>query len=220
MSDRVYRQVHNHTGTPVNAGIFPKTTITFPALALPVDGDTLIISTVATNPKIILTFTDSPSGANNRRLHNGISNNSVYLGTTVIELYMNIVTAINTYDYETRIGTSDTITAAPDDTEGVVIYENEKITGSVGVVHSGGTAVVTATPGANITGHYSTKIMYNGIQGTANGAVDVLMRNPDTDGYNIGPPHNQLKKETIFLQAGTILPIQTFGCTGTVNVYN
>ena len=218
MSDRVYREVHNHTGTPVNAGLFPKTTITFPGL--PVNGDTLIISTVATNPKITLTFTDSPTGANNKRLHNGIGNNSVYLGTTVDELYMNIVTAINTHDYETRIGTSDTITATHDDASGVVIYENEKLTGSVTAVHSGGTAVVTATPGANVAGHYSTEIMYNGIQGTANGAVDVLMINTDTDGYNIGPPHNQLKKETIFLQAGTIHGIQTFGCTGTVNVYN
>jgi hypothetical protein len=218
MSDRVYREVHNHVGTPVNAGLFPKTTITFPAL--PADGDTLIISTIATNPKITLTFTDSPSGANNQRLHNGIGNNSVYIGTTVDELYMNIVTAISTHDYETRTGDSDTITASPDSVPGVVIYENEKITGTVTAVHSGGTAVVTATPGANVTGHYSTKIMYNGIQGTASGAVDVLMRNTDTDGYNIGPPHNQLKKETIYLQAGTILPIQTFGCTGTVNVYN
>lgn len=228
MSDRVYRDVHNHGAGAFSPGVFPKTTFAF--AALPSDGDTLTINTTATGARVVLTFTDdSVTGASAKRLHNGIDNTNVYIGENLVELHANIFTCINTSDYLTRVGTTDSITATRDTSPGVVpgvggvvIYENEKIAGNVTVVFSGGAigAGPVVTAGVSTAGYYTTEKMYSGIQSTTTGAVNVLMRDMDTDGYNIGPPTNQLTAKTIYLQAGIIHPIQTFGCDNTVNVYS
>jgi len=224
MSDRVYRDIHSHTGTAVNAGSFPSYSFAFDQQ--PTDGGTLTITRVSADATQLTLKSSSDTAADHRRLHNGINNTDVLIGDTLSDTYKNISTAINTHDGLTAPGVSNTITVTVsgdiNSATGVIVYENEKLTGNIAIAVAGGgsfgltSAVDTA--GATMAGLYTTGKVYNGIQGT--GAVTVLIRDPDKDGYNVGPPHNQITTATITLASGVILPIQTFGCSGTVKVYN
>jgi len=233
MSDRVYREIHNHTGAAVNAGTFPQRTLRI--TTMPVLGDTLAIDTISGSPVVTLTFTDSTSGADWNKLRNGTNNTYVYIGRTAEDTHKNIVVAINSNDHLTQIGKDNTITATlsgvspqplianvSQGSVGVTVYENAKIAGNIDFT-AVGTITINKdnnTTGVAIAGAYTTDKMYNGIQKAAAGTTDVLVRTLTADGYNIGPPHNQLEVKSIRLVAGVIHPIQTFGCTDTVNVLN
>lgn len=222
MSDRVYRDIHSHAGATVNAGSFPKHTFAFDIQ--PTDGETITITRISGDSTTLTFKSTSDTAADHRRLHNGIRNTDVLIGNTLSDTYLNISTAINTQVGLIQTGSSNTITCTVsgniNTAHGVTVYENEKLLGNIGITRSGTFTLAGAidTAGVTMTGLYSTGKIYNGIQGS--GSVTVLIRDPDKDGYNVGPPANQMTTATITLASGVILPIQTFGCSGTVKVYN
>jgi len=221
---RSYRVIHTDGTTSAAIGEFPKSTITLNQQ--PANGEKLILKGKSVVTPELIFVTDTDTGANHKKLHNGINNINVLIGETLSDTYKNISTAINTHDGLTAPGVSNTITVTVsgdiNSATGVIVYENEKLAGNIAIAVAGGgsfgltSAVDTA--GVTMAGLYTTGKVYNGIQGT--GAVTVLIRDPDKDGYNVGPPANQMTTATITLASGVILPIQTFGCSGTVKVYN
>lgn len=227
---RSYRVIHTDGTTSAAIGKFPKSTITFDIQ--PTDGETITLKGKSISaPK--LTFTTSPTGADHRRLQNGIENTGVLIGETLSETYLNISAAINTNDHLTQVGSSGTITVTVDGNinkaTGIIIYTNEKVVGNNDATTtdngSGGASAFTATQVNNDTGvafaGYTTGESYVGIQ--SNSTVinaELIIRDQSLDGYNIGPPVNQFKLVTgVTLNANVIYPIETFGCNKAVTVY-
>jgi hypothetical protein len=224
MSERIYRVIHNNIAGGVNAGVFPKSTITLNQQ--PTDGDKLVLKGKSIAAPELTFVTDTTTGASHKKLHNGINNVNVLIGDTLSETYNNISTAINTHDSLTQVGKTGTITVTVsgdiNSATGIILYTNEKLTGPNDAATKTGVFTVSQTnndAGATFAG-YTTGESYVGIQSSGGDAnVTVVIRDIDEDGYNIGPPTNQFTTATIALKAGEIHPIETFGCNKAVNVY-
>ena len=229
-----YKKIKVHTVAPDNAGQdaltdagdFPNDLVTLPGQ--PSNGETLILNGVSSNPSVTLTFkSSSDTAADHRRLHNGINNTDVLIGDTLSDTYKNISTAINTNDSLTKIGTDNTlsVTVSGDinSATGVLVWQNEKIDGPLAA--AGGTSTpsrTTLTTGTAMVNAYDDHEVYNGIKRDGLGTnVSVIVRtaSASADGYNVGPPVNQLEVKEIRLVQGQLLPIQTYGCGRSVTVY-
>ncbi len=225
-----YKKVKQHTAGSGNgatsAGDFPNDLVTLSGQ--PSNDETLILKGVSSNPTVTLTFkSSSDTAADHRRLHNGINNTDVLIGNTLSDTYKNISTAINTNDSLTKIGADNTlsVTVSGDinSATGVLVWQNEKITGALAA--AGGTSSpsrTTLTTGAAMVNAYDDYEVYNGIKRDGGGkTVNIIVRKAtaNADGYNIGPPVNQLEVKEIRLVQDQLLPIRTYGTGENVPVY-
>ena len=143
----------------------------------------------------------------------------VYISDTKEETMKNLHAAIGNYDSIMHAGPDHAFSAAEED--GVLtLYSHVKLAQSFTV---NGLTVSTNTSGA-VPSSYSTDEMYTGISipggGNATVTVDLLMRKPSAESYNVGPPVNGLQVvSSVTVPADQILPIETFGCSDACTVY-
>jgi len=222
---RSYRVIHTDGTTSAAIGEFPKSTITLNQQ--PANGEKLILKGKSVVTPELIFVTDTDTGANHKKLHNGINNINVLIGETLSDTYKNISTAINTNDNLTKVGTSGTITVTVEgdinSATGIIIYTNEKVTGNNDTATKTGAFTITQTndtTGVAFAG-YTTGESYVGIQSNSTVTnAQLIIRDQSLDGYNIGPPVNQFKLVTgVTLNANVIYPIETFGCNKAVTVY-
>lgn len=191
-----------------DAGKFAKRSFTF--TQNPSGGNTLEIEWNSVTRTY--TFVESPSAGGNAQSINHPATYSCQIGETISNTVENLISTIHSNVHDTTLGQDTTISTGSSGAQ-LVVYSNAKIDGDIDFTATGFTGTIgTSIAGEDATfepgGPYSALISTSTI-------TRVLVRDDSAgvDGYNAGPPVNQLKVESVTLPANTVIPLQTWGAT-------
>lgn len=186
-----------------NAGSYPKLEVNF--TTNPTNNSTIsILWNTATRT---YKFVNAPDGANSNSLNPPTTRNC-QIGKDTDETVYNLISTIYSNPHDVTLGKDTTITAVASGTK-LILHGNAKIAGSITTtaLPAGATAGTSTTgvtsqsePGAPFSGFVTTST-----------SPTVLVRDPEADGYNAGPPVNQLKAIQINVPANTFVPLQIWG---------
>lgn len=160
------------------------------------------------------TFVESPSGASTQT----INHPPTYLcqiGATAEETVANLVNTIHSNVHDTTLGEDTTISTSIESPAAITVHSNAKISGTITITPSVGTLGSQGSSTAGTDSVEEPGAPYSAL--VSNGTITkVLVRDPaaSVDGYNAGPPVNQLSEVVVNLPANVVIPLQTWGATG------
>lgn len=205
--DRMYKYVVKSTNK-CNAGRYSKIEVDFSTNPTPNSGITIGWNGVNRT----YTFVATPEGANANSL-NPPTTTKCQIGADAAETVYNLISTIYSNPHDVSLGKDTTISAVASGSK-LVLYGNAKLGGSI----SASSLPAGATTSNAVAGQAASSEPGGPFSGfvTTSTTPTVLVRDPDADGYNAGPPVNQLKTVTINTPANTFVPLQVWGIN-TVN---